>query len=71
MTRVATGCAAKHRTAFSSRSGVKLTYLPFIVQAAVDALKEFPVVNASVDGDEHRLQARTSTSASRWRSTGA
>jgi pyruvate dehydrogenase E2 component (dihydrolipoamide acetyltransferase) len=33
------------------RAGVKLTYLSFIVKAAVDALRAVPVVNASIDGD--------------------
>ena len=33
------------------RVGVKLTFLPFIVKAAVDALRAVPVVNASVDGE--------------------
>ncbi len=42
---------AQHRDAFLERHGVKLTVTPFIVKAAVDALKAFPVVNASVDGD--------------------
>ena len=42
---------AKHRQAYEERSGVKLTYLPFIVKATVDALKAFPILNASVDGD--------------------
>ncbi len=32
-------------------SGVKLTYMSFIMKAAVDALKAVPVVNASIDGD--------------------
>jgi 2-oxoglutarate dehydrogenase E2 component (dihydrolipoamide succinyltransferase) len=32
------------------REGVKLTYLPFIVKAVVDALKAYPVLNASVVG---------------------
>jgi 2-oxoglutarate dehydrogenase E2 component (dihydrolipoamide succinyltransferase) len=41
----------KHRQAYEERSGVKLTYLPFIVKATVDALKAFPILNASVDGD--------------------
>jgi 2-oxoglutarate dehydrogenase E2 component (dihydrolipoamide succinyltransferase) len=39
-----------HRMAFEER-GVRLTFLPFILKAAVDALKAFPVLNASVDGD--------------------
>ena len=33
------------------RAGAKLTYLSFIVKAAVDALHEVPVVNASIDGE--------------------
>src|SRR5207237_7613387 len=33
------------------RAGAKLTYLSFIIKAAVDALRIVPVVNASVDGD--------------------
>jgi pyruvate dehydrogenase E2 component (dihydrolipoamide acetyltransferase) len=41
----------KYRPAYEERSGVKLTYLPFILKATVDALKAFPVLNASVDGD--------------------
>jgi 2-oxoglutarate dehydrogenase E2 component (dihydrolipoamide succinyltransferase) len=32
-------------------AGAKLTYLSFIIKAAVDALRAVPVVNASVDGD--------------------
>jgi pyruvate dehydrogenase E2 component (dihydrolipoamide acetyltransferase) len=32
-------------------SGAKLTYMSFILKAAVDALKAVPVVNASLDGD--------------------
>jgi len=33
------------------RAGVKLTYLPFIIKAACDALRAVPVVNASIDGE--------------------
>ncbi len=33
------------------RAGTKLTYLSFIMKAAVDALRAVPVVNASIDGD--------------------
>jgi 2-oxoglutarate dehydrogenase E2 component (dihydrolipoamide succinyltransferase) len=33
------------------RAGAKLTYLSFILKAAIDALRAVPVVNASVDGD--------------------
>jgi len=33
------------------RSGVKLTVTPFFIQAAVNAIKRFPIVNSSVEGD--------------------
>src|SRR5207245_1776132 len=33
------------------RAGAKLTYLSFILKAAIDALRAVPIVNASVDGD--------------------
>ncbi|MCI0568262.1 MAG: 2-oxo acid dehydrogenase subunit E2 [Acidobacteria bacterium] len=39
------------KEAFLERHGVKLTYLPFILQATVEALKAFPAMNASVDGE--------------------
>jgi pyruvate dehydrogenase E2 component (dihydrolipoamide acetyltransferase) len=41
----------KYGPQYQERSGVKLTYLPFILKATVDALKAFPVLNASVEGD--------------------
>jgi 2-oxoglutarate dehydrogenase E2 component (dihydrolipoamide succinyltransferase) len=34
---------------FYKRSGVKLTYMPFIAAAAADALRKFPIVNASLE----------------------
>jgi pyruvate dehydrogenase E2 component (dihydrolipoamide acetyltransferase) len=39
------------RKAEFERAGAKLTYLSFIIKAAVDALHAVPIVNASVDGD--------------------
>jgi len=41
----------KYGPVYQERSGVKLTYMPFILKAAIDALKAFPVLNASVEGD--------------------
>jgi pyruvate dehydrogenase E2 component (dihydrolipoamide acetyltransferase) len=41
----------RHKEAFLQKNGVKLTYLPFIFRAAIQALKEFPQVNASIDGE--------------------
>jgi pyruvate dehydrogenase E2 component (dihydrolipoamide acetyltransferase) len=50
MTRVA-ALRAKHKKAYEERSGVNLTYTPFIVKAVIDSLKAFKVLNASVEGD--------------------
>ncbi len=41
----------KYRQAYEERSGIRLTSTPFILKATVDALKAFPVVNASIEGD--------------------
>jgi 2-oxoisovalerate dehydrogenase E2 component (dihydrolipoyl transacylase) len=41
----------REKAAFLEREGVKLTYLPFIVGAAVEALKENPILNSVWDGD--------------------
>lgn len=41
----------KHKDAFFEKNGVKLTYLPFIFRAAIQGLKEWPQINASIDGD--------------------
>lgn len=49
MTRVAKALA-DHAVEFERRNGIKLTYTPFIIRAAVEALKQVPVVNASLDG---------------------
>ncbi|MBA2444379.1 MAG: 2-oxoglutarate dehydrogenase, E2 component, dihydrolipoamide succinyltransferase [Nocardioidaceae bacterium] len=39
----------KTKTGFEQREGVKLSFLPFFAKAAVDALKIYPQVNASID----------------------
>jgi 2-oxoglutarate dehydrogenase E2 component (dihydrolipoamide succinyltransferase) len=36
---------------FLAKTGVKLSFLPFFTLAAAEALKSYPVVNATVDGD--------------------
>ncbi len=38
----------QHKDAYAER-GVKLTYMPFIVQAIIAGLREFPILNASMD----------------------
>lgn len=43
---------ARHKDRFEKLEGVKLGFMSFFVRAAIEALKRFPVVNASVDGAE-------------------
>ena len=43
---------ARAKADFEAREGVKLSFLPFFALATVEALKQYPVVNASIDGDE-------------------
>ena len=42
---------SKHKDDFLAKNGVKLTYLPFIFRAAIQAIRQFPQVNASIDGE--------------------
>jgi 2-oxoglutarate dehydrogenase E2 component (dihydrolipoamide succinyltransferase) len=42
----------RHAEAFEKREGFKLTFMPFICDAVVKALKQFPLVNSSVEGDK-------------------
>jgi 2-oxoglutarate dehydrogenase E2 component (dihydrolipoamide succinyltransferase) len=44
----------KTKTAFEQRNGVRLTFMPFFVRAALIALQEFPIVNSSMEGDSIR-----------------
>jgi pyruvate dehydrogenase E2 component (dihydrolipoamide acetyltransferase) len=39
----------RNKSSFESKEGVKLTYMPFFVKAAVDTLKGHPTLNASMD----------------------
>jgi len=49
MTRVAK-MRAKHKEGFAAQYGMSLTFLPFVARAAVEALRAYPLVNASIDG---------------------
>jgi 2-oxoglutarate dehydrogenase E2 component (dihydrolipoamide succinyltransferase) len=40
----------RHAGEFERRHGIKLTYTPFFVRAAVEAIKQLPIFNSSVDG---------------------
>ena len=42
----------KYQERFEKEHGVKLGFMSFFVKAAVHALRKFPVVNASVDGND-------------------
>jgi len=41
---------AKTKAKFEQEVGTKLTFMPFFIRAAVDALRAYPTVNSSVDG---------------------
>ena len=43
---------ARHKDRFEKEHGVKLGFMAFFVKATIEALKKFPVVNASVDGTD-------------------
>ena len=43
---------ARYKDSFEKKHGVKLGFSSFFVRAAVEALKKFPVINASVDGTD-------------------
>ena len=40
----------EHKDSFQQRYGVSLTFLPFVPRAATIALREFPILNASIEG---------------------
>ncbi len=48
-TRIAKIRAAKRRE-FEAATGEKLSYMPFIIKATVDAIKQYPILNSSVAG---------------------
>lgn len=43
---------AKYKEQFAKKHGVKLGFMSFFVKAATEALKRFPAVNASIDGND-------------------
>jgi pyruvate dehydrogenase E2 component (dihydrolipoamide acetyltransferase) len=44
----------KLKSGFEQRHGARLTFMPFFVRAAIIALQQYPVVNASLEGDNVR-----------------
>jgi len=44
----------KMKSAFEQRHGARLTFMPFFVRGAIIALQQFPIVNASLEGETIR-----------------
>ena len=44
----------KTKSAFEQRHGARLTFMPFFVRAAIIALQQFPIVNASLEAENIR-----------------
>ncbi len=44
----------KNKSAFEKRHGARLTFMPFFVRAAIITLQQFPIVNASIEGESIR-----------------
>ena len=57
MTRIAR-LREKEKGKYEQRNGVKLTYMPFIAAAAVQTLRKFPIVNASLEEPSSGLAIR-------------
>ena len=45
-------CVSSTGEAFEKRHGIRLGFMSFYVKAVVEALKRYPEVNASIDGDD-------------------
>jgi 2-oxoglutarate dehydrogenase E2 component (dihydrolipoamide succinyltransferase) len=52
-TRIVT-LRAKQKTGFEQRHGVRLTFMPFFVRAVIIAIQQWPIINASLEGDNIR-----------------
>jgi pyruvate dehydrogenase E2 component (dihydrolipoamide acetyltransferase) len=44
----------KQKSGFEQRHGVRLTFMPFFVRAAIMALQQWPIINASTEGENIR-----------------
>ena len=44
----------KLKNSFEKRHGARLTFMPFFVRAAIIALQQYPIANASIEGDNIR-----------------
>ena len=50
MTRIAQ-LREREKAGFEQRTGSRLTFMPFFARAAVNAIQQFPIVNAAIEGD--------------------
>ncbi len=41
----------RHKDAFERREGFKLTFTPFFIDAIIKAIKQYPIINSSIEGD--------------------
>ncbi|MEX0594282.1 MAG: 2-oxoglutarate dehydrogenase, E2 component, dihydrolipoamide succinyltransferase [Balneolaceae bacterium] len=46
----------RNKASFKEKAGVKLTFTPIFVEAIIQAIQEFPLINSSVEGDEIHLK---------------
>lgn len=46
----------RHKDRFYKDNGFKLTFTPFFIEATIQALREYPLMNSSVDGDSIMLK---------------
>jgi pyruvate dehydrogenase E2 component (dihydrolipoamide acetyltransferase) len=60
LTRIVT-LRNKLKNGFEQRNGARLTFMPFFVRAAIIALQQYPIVNASLDGDSIRYHRHVNT----------
>jgi pyruvate dehydrogenase E2 component (dihydrolipoamide acetyltransferase) len=44
----------KNKAAFEKRNGARLTFMPFFARAVIITLQQFPIVNASIEGESIR-----------------
>ena len=45
----------KHKEEFQERAGVKLTYTPLFIEKIIQAIREFPLINSSVDTENDQI----------------
>ena len=53
MTRIA-NLRNKQKSGFEQRNGARLTFMPFFVRGTIIALQQYPIINASLEGDSIR-----------------